>query len=166
MQRYLSYLLSSTATATEPVAHTILVLQQLFEANEISRWVPYAGFYNADLALYPGLEDDYRRTLSAVGNQFTLCRFPFLLNVAAKTRLLRTENVDSMAENVIIGALAGVPFLVLEVRRSHLSEDTLCQISTWQHQPRFLRKPLKIKFVGEEGVDEGGLLKEYFQVGI
>lgn len=27
-----------------------------------------------------------------------------------------------------------------------------------------LKKPLRVQFVGEEGVDEGGLQKEYFQV--
>ena len=27
-----------------------------------------------------------------------------------------------------------------------------------------LRKPLKVKFVGEEGVDEGGVQKEFFQL--
>ena len=29
---------------------------------------------------------------------------------------------------------------------------------------RILRRPLKIVFIGEEGVDEGGLVKDYFQV--
>ena len=27
-----------------------------------------------------------------------------------------------------------------------------------------LKKPLKVQFVGEDGVDEGGVQKEYFQV--
>lgn len=27
-----------------------------------------------------------------------------------------------------------------------------------------LKKPLRVTFVGEEGVDEGGVRKEYFQV--
>lgn len=27
-----------------------------------------------------------------------------------------------------------------------------------------LKKPLRVQFVGEEGIDEGGLQKEYFQV--
>lgn len=27
-----------------------------------------------------------------------------------------------------------------------------------------LKKPLRVQFVGEEGVDEGGVQKEYFQV--
>lgn len=29
-----------------------------------------------------------------------------------------------------------------------------------------LKKPLKVHFVGEEGIDEGGVQKEYFQVKI
>lgn len=27
-----------------------------------------------------------------------------------------------------------------------------------------LKKPLKVKFMGEDGVDEGGVRKEFFQV--
>lgn len=27
-----------------------------------------------------------------------------------------------------------------------------------------LKKPLRVQFVGEEGVDEGGVQKKYFQV--
>lgn len=32
-------------------------------------------------------------------------------------------------------------------------------------QPKHLRRPLKIVFEGEEGVDEGGLKREFFSVG-
>jgi ubiquitin-protein ligase E3 A len=33
-----------------------------------------------------------------------------------------------------------------------------------QRHPEDLRKPLKVHFVGEEGVDEGGVQKEFFQL--
>ena len=51
---------------------------------------------------------------------------------------------------------------VVRVRRTHLVEDSIDEISRQtQHD---LRKPLKILFIGEEGVDAGGLKKEWFQL--
>ena len=54
------------------------------------------------------------------------------------------------------------PYLLLEVRRSHLIEDTMAQISL---KLKDLKKPLKVKYVGggEQGLDLGGVQKEFFQ---
>ena len=49
---------------------------------------------------------------------------------------------------------------VLEVRRERLVEDTVRKLS--ECSPAQLRLPLKIKFQGEEGVDEGGVIREFF----
>jgi len=55
------------------------------------------------------------------------------------------------------------PFLVLEVHRDNLIEDTLNQIYLKEFD---LKKPLKIKYVGggEQGLDMGGLQKEFFHM--
>lgn len=58
---------------------------------------------------------------------------------------------------------ATCPYLLLEIRREHYIADTLDQISRkWGD----LKKPLKVKFVegGEEGMDQGGVQKEFFGV--
>ncbi|CEG68737.1 hypothetical protein RMATCC62417_04941 [Rhizopus microsporus] len=58
---------------------------------------------------------------------------------------------------------ATCPYLLLEIRRESFVEDTLQQVSRkWSD----LKKPLKIKFVegGEEGMDQGGVQKEFFGV--
>ncbi|EFJ51258.1 hypothetical protein VOLCADRAFT_57484, partial [Volvox carteri f. nagariensis] len=57
------------------------------------------------------------------------------------------------------------PFLVLRVRRGpYLVQDTLIQIHRAKETDS-LKKPLKVvKFIGEEGVDEGGVAKEFFQL--
>lgn len=54
------------------------------------------------------------------------------------------------------------PYLVLEVRREEVLMDTLQQVSALPAQA--FKKPLKVKFKGEDGVDEGGVRKEFFQV--
>jgi hypothetical protein len=55
-------------------------------------------------------------------------------------------------------------FLVLGVRRSHIIQDTIVQLQNFPE--RDLKKPLKVMFAGEEGIDEGGVQKEFFQVSL
>lgn len=51
--------------------------------------------------------------------------------------------------------------MVEQVRRQQLLNDTVLQM---RRANRMLKRPLKVKFIGEEGVDEGGITKEFFQV--
>ena len=52
------------------------------------------------------------------------------------------------------------PFLLVRVRRSHLLKDCLSQLS--KYTPQDFKRPLVVQFEGEEGLDEGGLRKEFF----
>lgn len=52
-------------------------------------------------------------------------------------------------------------FMYLQIEREHIIEQTLNSLLS---ENLNLRKPLKIKFVGELGVDEGGVQKEFFQI--
>ena len=54
------------------------------------------------------------------------------------------------------------PFLVLKVQRDNLIRSALTQLSGMD--PGSLKKPLKVIFDGEEGIDEGGVAKEFFQL--
>lgn len=54
------------------------------------------------------------------------------------------------------------PFLVLKVQRDNLIRSALTQLSGMD--PASLKKPLKVIFDGEEGIDEGGVAKEFFQL--
>ena len=49
--------------------------------------------------------------------------------------------------------------LLLKVRRECIIEDSLTQISSNEMD---VKKGLRIEFVGEDGVDAGGLRKEWF----
>jgi hypothetical protein len=48
------------------------------------------------------------------------------------------------------------------VRREEIYQDTLDQLSTLPETA--LTCPLRVQFAGEEGVDEGGLVKEFFHL--
>jgi ubiquitin-protein ligase E3 A len=51
---------------------------------------------------------------------------------------------------------------ILRVRRGHLLEDALNEVA--RQRPRDLFKPLRVHFIGEDGVDAGGVKKEFFQL--
>ncbi|KAI9144347.1 hypothetical protein BKA69DRAFT_1057056 [Paraphysoderma sedebokerense] len=69
----------------------------------------------------------------------------------------RSNSLETLART------AANPYLVFEVRRTHLIDDVIHQLHL---KSRDLKKPLKVKFVegGEEGLDQGGVQKEFFQV--
>lgn len=47
------------------------------------------------------------------------------------------------------------------MRRNNLVQDALVQLGNHTFD---LKKPLKVIFVGEEAIDEGGVTKEFFQL--
>ncbi|KAG0243867.1 putative E3 ubiquitin-protein ligase [Actinomortierella wolfii] len=55
--------------------------------------------------------------------------------------------------------LQRAPLLILRVNRNNLIEDSLRQLSMHDSD---LKKSLRIEFVGEDGIDAGGLRKEWF----
>ena len=62
---------------------------------------------------------------------------------------------------------SGVPathpdMCIVRVRRCHLLEDGLGEIA--RQRPRDLLKPLRVHFIGEDGIDAGGVKKEFFQL--
>ncbi|KAI8881103.1 HECT-domain-containing protein [Backusella circina FSU 941] len=91
-----------------------------------------------------------------------------MLNPAVKADLLKIESVFQMRhelQDAFFRALfQGVnsPYLVLEIRRDHIISDTLSQLE--EKSIHDLKKQLRVQFLGEEGVDEGGVQKEFFQL--
>ncbi|GAB4814343.1 hypothetical protein N2152v2_001389 [Parachlorella kessleri] len=51
---------------------------------------------------------------------------------------------------------------IVRVRRNHLLEDALDEIA--RQKPKDLFKPLRVHFIGEDGIDAGGVKKEFFQL--
>ncbi|KAK2560307.1 putative E3 ubiquitin-protein ligase HERC4 [Acropora cervicornis] len=104
---------------------------------------------------------------------FSFCRYPFVFDAEAKTTLLQTDAVmqmQSAVEEVNRRNLRSMnspmpidpvnPILMIVVKRESIVEHTLTQIM--KCGPYDLKKPLKVVFLGEEGVDAGGVRKEFF----
>lgn len=158
------------------------IVQLLFEANKLreSRLLkefkaldvlPNAVFYNSAVNDEINLEGDYRRRMQDLD---AFCRSPALLDSASKTEMLHLDAHFQKERRLRImmrefqmqfGLFA--PFrpnfyLSLTVEREHLIPTTLFQIQELEEHE--FKKPLQIKFEGEDGVDQGGVKKEYFQL--
>lgn len=96
----------------------------------------------------------------------TPLRFFFTIPVQIKAELLKIQNSDLMKvtlQEAFFKALfegATQPYLFISIRRDKIYQDTLKIISTCEECD--IRKQLKVKFNGEEGIDSGGIKKEFF----
>ncbi|GAA6046592.1 hypothetical protein JCM3770_006226 [Rhodotorula araucariae] len=138
----------------------------LFAANAQSQRIPASAFYVTlidSLGDHALIEDFH--AWEAQSGTFSLCQYPFLLSLGAKLTLLAYDGERQMMDRAGEAYRASLstgeesPLLVLGVRRDRLVEDSLRQISLNRSN---LKKPLRITWEGEEGIDAGGLRKEWF----
>ncbi|KAJ1912086.1 hypothetical protein IWQ60_009830, partial [Tieghemiomyces parasiticus] len=141
-------------------------LAVLYDLNNRTQLLPFTDFYNETVNECLDIKDDYPKFKDKVG--FSFCNYPFILNPAMKSDILKIESVINMRrelQDTFFRALfVGVtsPYLVLEIRREHIVRDALCQLA--DKSTTDLQKQLKVRFVGEEAIDEGGVQKEFFQL--
>ncbi|KAI8071913.1 hypothetical protein BDF21DRAFT_344302 [Thamnidium elegans] len=136
---------------------------------------------NSTMLAYP-FENEY---------QFSWFSYPFLLSPSIKRKIVLIDAMSQMSleyedacvnHTLVVHAQkllseaprmlknletnlrsATCPYLLLEIRREYFISDTFSQMSRkWCD----LKKPLKVKFIegGEEGMDQGGVQKEFFGV--
>ena len=163
--------------------NAILFLQNLYQVNYYNRIVPYTSFYNPDLVHLVDLNREYWNWRSG---GFSLCQYPFILPATLKCKLIQMDAEDSMKKNLesavytsfisgqelklFLGAklvsfsffqkLKKLFFQAIVVRRKYVVEDALVQLQ--QKDIHELKKPLKVVFHGEEGIDAGGVKKDFF----
>ncbi|KAJ1656434.1 hypothetical protein IWQ61_003991 [Dispira simplex] len=137
-----------------------------FQLNARYGLVPLTMFYSEAINENLEIKDDFPKFKNKEG--FSFCNFPFVLNPAMKSDILKIESVISMRQELqdsfFRAMFVGVnsPYLILEIRRDHIVRDAMCQLAA---QPSSdLKKQLKVRFIGEEAVDEGGVQKEFFQL--
>lgn len=97
------------------------------------------------------------------------CDYPFVFDARAKTQLLQTDAEIQMQvalqeawhqniNSIFLPTIDPVnPLLTLFIRREHIVQDTLSQLSKQKRDD--LKKPLKVMFIGEDGYDAGGVKK-------
>jgi len=164
----------------------IMFTKILFEANKISHIISYEDFYVETISQEKEpkeeyliwLENKYKNT-----NEFTYTDYPWILECEFKAKILDEESEYEMRKEIkndMTRILASAPtggmafpsldtilqiqnnvFYKIQVRRDNLLEGTLNQLSKTNIN---FKKPMKVKFQGEQGVDEGGVKKEFFQL--
>lgn len=148
-------------------------LKLLADANETHRrrsgrvLIPASDFYNDAVNKEISFEEDTRRWIR---RKPSFCDYPFVVNTANKAIVLKLNSRFEMQQQMrhaFMDAFLGSggmlsPYNVLKVRRDEIVDDSLRELQ--RRSSNDLKKPLKVKFIGEEGVDEGGVQKEYFQV--
>lgn len=99
---------------------------------------------------------------------FTYVHYPFILDTQVKSEIVlldcRTkmkEEIDRQLMNHLFHFNLDQAYLNLEIRRDLLVEDALNNLV---RDNLNFKKPLKVKFVNEPGIDEGGVQKEFFQL--
>lgn len=157
------------------------VLALIFAANDtspprdsnyrsIGHKLPSSDFY-VSMVDYIDLIKDFD-TWEAKQGTFSFCQYPFLLSVWAKTSILEHDTrrqMQTKARDAFIDSIMSnksvQQYLTLTVRRECLVDDSLMAVSeVIGSGTDDIKKGLRIKFRGEEGIDGGGLRKEWFQL--
>ncbi|KAI8609323.1 hypothetical protein BC830DRAFT_1151112 [Chytriomyces sp. MP71] len=142
------------------------VMALLFASNgQRKEALPISNFYNTIID-YVDLIRDYTKWQEERSGAFAFCQYPFLVSLGGKMQIMETDAKKQMTERfkeaffrTAIQGLITDPFLTLHIRRTNLIADSLNQLQSRQID---LKKKLRIEFVGEPGVDAGGLTKEWF----
>lgn len=98
----------------------------------------------------------------------TALNYSFMLSLHIKAELLKMGNGElmkvSLQDAFFRSLFEGVtdPYLFLTIRREYVYKDTVEIVRNLSEED--MKKQLKVKFVDEDGVDSGGIKKEYFQL--
>ncbi|XP_067858580.1 probable E3 ubiquitin-protein ligase HECTD2 [Heptranchias perlo] len=147
------------------------VLALLNAANSLANppIIPFMDFYNSTLDHIDLMEEYHTWQCYGNSHRFSFCQFPFILSLAAKKVLIQRDSEQQMitvARQSLVDKVSrrqrpdmNMLFLNIKVRRLHLVNDSLDELTRKRAD---LKKKLKVTFVGEAGLDMGGLTKEWF----
>lgn len=139
--------------------------------------IPFEEFYNESLCDAIEMDKDYLcyryytsdEKNKTLGSNFTFMMYSFILTPATKTMALFFDSRIKMYNRVgLLNLQSGSvsnPYLKLKVRRDFLIDDALAELEmVAMTNPNVLKKQLVVEFEGEQGIDEGGVSKEFFQL--
>jgi ubiquitin-protein ligase E3 A len=148
------------------------LLAWVWEINKKLAILPLSHFYNEMINERIDLRIDFSNWIKPTrSSKFTFCHYPFVLNPEIKSKILNIEAYLSKKQKtqeaiqMLHQGVLNIPYVIITVRRDHLIEDSINMISAIiLNDPSDLKKKLRVHFDGEQGIDEGGLQKEWFQL--
>ena len=128
-----------------------------------------------DYAIWKHMLNGTMHTLRAdiAANAIAFCNYRFVLTLPTKVRLLAHSNkvqardADRMDPDQMMRVLLGhrPTQFQIKVRRKNVVADAITMLGQYMHRdPKVLRKEFRVEFTGEEGLDYGGVRKEFFQL--
>lgn len=137
-----------------------------YDALRRGQIIPTSSFYNS-LLDYADLIADYD-SWESLSPKFSFCQYPFFLSIGSKIHILEYDarrQMELKAREAFFESISNrrsvSQYLVVRVRRECLVEDSLRGIAAAAGGGEE-KKGLRVEFVGEDGVDAGGLRKEWF----
>lgn len=100
---------------------------------------------------------------------FSFCNYPFILNPETKSIILSIENrIEQTTKRFEsfrwrFHGYRQSPYLEVKIDRNDLIKSSLTAFALYEGSYD-LRKELRVEFLGEEGIDEGGVQKEWFHL--
>jgi len=154
------------------ITSAVKMIGWFWELNKTKRFMEVSDFYNEVINDRINLRTDFFNWKKpARSNKFSLCNYPYVLNPETKSKILNIEAIISQRSRreeslqLLAQGLLDLPYFILKIRRDHLIHDSLDTITVIKMEnPSDLKKQLRVKFAGEDGVDEGGVQKEWFQL--
>jgi len=153
------------------------IFEIFFKVNEILHIIKTEEFYNEyinkNVEINFQLEcKSYLKYLKCENkNKFCWLRFFFIFNSKSKSEILFEYNckmqrdeffnqINSLGnQQMLFNPNLTNPYLIIEIKRNNMIENSLNFLVNSQLN---FKKQLKVKFIGEQGIDEGGVKKEYF----
>lgn len=137
--------------------------------NQKRLFLGFQDFYSQFVNEKLDITEDFKRYYFPERNPgFFFISCPYILNPETKSNMLQIESSvtqqitarEHMFQQLFMGNNFS-PYLVLRIRRERLIPTSIDALSVPSED---MKKQLKVQFVGEEGIDEGGVKKEWFQL--
>ncbi|PVD34356.1 hypothetical protein C0Q70_05627 [Pomacea canaliculata] len=134
--------------------------------------ISFEEFINDPLNEHIDISTDYAYYRAEPDNKFSFITHNFVLTTASKHMCMYFDNRirmlherrTSLLQTIVHGG-PPMPYLRIRVRRDHVVDDALLNLEmVAMDNPGDLKKQLFVEFEGEQGLDEGGVSKEFFQL--
>lgn len=147
------------------VEELLNIFHILFCINEKAKITSFKNFYLDGFCFSQNFKEEIRLNKASYK---TLIRYPFILPISLKSEYIKSENNDLMKiklQDAFFKALfkgETSPYFFISVNRNNLYSDMFRIFMNTDNDD--ILKEMKITFEGEEGVDSGGITKEFFQL--
>lgn len=165
ISEYLNKKEISTIRTSKKIEELLNIFHILFCINEKIRITSFKDFYLEKFCESFNFREEIKLCKT---NDKTLIKYPFILPLCLKSEYIKSENSDQMKcklQDAFFRALfigETTPYFFITVNRNSMYNDMFKIFSKVDHDD--ILKEIKISFRGEEGVDSGGITKEFFQL--